>query len=417
MSEKEEHVSELQEHAANLQEHVPASDVEAYEPPPVRAVHALRRHARGYGSMPERVIVMALVFGLAGGGIGSYLFIRFFASYVPVAKRQLVVEESSAVINVASKVSPAVVSITSQGVTQGFMGTTEQVEGAGTGMIINSDGLILTNRHVVDDTSATYTVVTSNGKSYPATVVARDSENDIAFVKISASGLPTVSLGDSAAVQVGQQVIAIGNALGQFQNTVTDGIISGLSRGVTAGDDSGDSTSSETLSNMFQTDAAINPGNSGGPLVNLYGQVIGMDTAVAGQGSQNIGFAIPINDIKTLIPGVESTGKITRPYLGVEYIPIDPSVAAANNLPVTSGAWIESSDGTSPGVVAGSPADNAGIKTGDIITKVGSDTIDASHSLQSIIAQYKPGDKVTVTINRNGTTMTLSVTLGTAPSD
>ncbi len=394
----------------------PIEETPAFQPPPVRAARALRRGARHF-ALPERVAIVALAFGLVGGAIGSYGFIRFFATSVPVAKRQLIVDESSAVINVASKVSPAVVSITSQGVTQGFMGTTQQTEGAGTGMLINSDGLILTNRHVVDDTTATYTVVTSNGKSYPATVVARDSENDIAFVKIAASGLPTVSLGDSSTVQVGQQVIAIGNALGQFQNTVTNGIISGLSRGVTAGDSSGVTDSSEQLSNLFQTDAAINPGNSGGPLVNLDGQVIGMDTAVAGQGSQNIGFAIPINDIRPLIPGVENDGKITRPYLGVEYIPIEPSVAAANNLPVTSGAWIESSDGTTAPVIAGSPADQAGIQNGDIITKVGSKSIDASHSLQSLIANYKPGDSVILTVNRGGKTMTVNVKLGTAPSN
>jgi len=228
--------------------------------------------------------------------------------------------------------------------------------------------------------------------------------------------LPTVELADSGSVTVGQQVVAIGNALGQFQNTVTEGIISGLSRGVTAGDDSGATGSSEQLQNLFQTDAAINPGNSGGPLVNLDGQVIGIDTAVAGQGSQNIGFAIPINDAKPLIASVKSTGKITRAYLGVRYVALDQQAAQANNLPVSDGAWVQAADDQNPGVLPGSPADKGGVKEGDIITKVNGDTIDSTHSLQSLIGKYKPGDKVTLTVNRGGKTMTLGVTRQEAPA-
>jgi serine protease Do len=335
-----------------------------------------------------------------------------------------VVQENSAVIDVAKQVSPAVVSITSKGVSQGFFGMPQQIQAAGTGMIVRSDGLILTNRHVVNDSNASYTVVLSNGKSYPAKVVSKDSINDIAFVQIQAGGLPTVKLGDSGAVQVGQQVIAVGNALGQFQNTVTSGIISGLSRGVTAGDSGGGGgnpfggqgqTSSENLQNMFQTDAAINPGNSGGPLVNLDGQVIGMNTAVAGEGSQNIGFAIPINDAKSLIASVESTGKISRAYLGVQYVMLDPQTATANNLSVNNGAWVQG-DGQSSALQSGSPAEKGGVKDGDIITKVGGTTLDSTHSLQTVVSKYKPGDKVTLTLNRNGKTQTLSVTLGSAPS-
>jgi serine protease Do len=286
-------------------------------------------------------------------------------------------------------------------------------------MIINSDGLILTNRHVVDDTTASYTVVLSNGKSYPAKVLSLDANNDLAFVKITASGLPTVSLGDSSAVQVGQQVVAIGNALGQFQNTVTQGIISGLSREVAAGDSSGGTTSSsssENLQDLFQTDAAINPGNSGGPLVNLAGQVIGIDTAIAGQGAQNIGFAIPINDAEALIPSVESTGTIQTAYLGVRYVTLDPTTASANNLAVSEGAWVQAADSTDPGVVSGSPADKAGIKEGDVITKVGNANVNESTSLQSLIETHKPNTNVQLTINRAGQTMTVTVTLAQTPS-
>jgi serine protease Do len=387
-----------------------------YEAPPVVAMKALGREAKQL-RLPRNIAIVALIFGLLGGIFGSYAYVRYFAQYIPADKKQLVVQESSATVNVANRVSPAVVSITSQAVTQGFFGTQQQTNGAGTGMIVSSDGLILTNRHVVSDTSATYTVVTSTGKSYPATVVSRDSENDIAFVRISASGLPTVSLGDSSSVQVGDAVIAIGNALGQFQNTVTTGVISGKSRGVTAGDGSGLTNSSEQLENLFQTDAAINPGNSGGPLVNLDGQVIGMNTAIAGQGSQNIGFAIPINSVKPLIQSVESKGKIVRAYLGVEYVSLDPQTASANNLPVSNGAWVQSGDPSTPSVISGSPADKAGIKDGDIITSVNGKAVDQNNSLQSLVSNFKPNQQVTLGVNRNGTQMSIKVTLGEAPGE
>jgi S1-C subfamily serine protease len=370
----------------------------------------------------KRLIVWSLILGLVGGGAGSYLFIRFFASSVPVSKQQLIVQESSAIVNVAKNVSPSVVSITTQTVVAGqsifglSTGDSTTQEGAGTGMILTSDGLILTNNHVIAG-GGTITVITSDGKQYKGTVVAANSTQDYAFVRISASGLTPVQLGDSSAVQVGTSVVAIGNALGQFSNTVTSGIISGKGRPVTASDSGGsdDSTSSaENLQDLFQTDAAINPGNSGGPLVNLAGQVIGMDTAVAGD-AQNIGFAIPIDEVKTAIASVKSTGTIQRPYLGVHYEPITPDVVASQNLSVSAGALIIG-DGQNAAVVAGSPADKAGLKANDIITKVGGQTIDSNHSLTSVIANYKPGDKVTLTIIRGGKTQTVSVTLGTVPS-
>jgi len=216
-------------------------------------------------------------------------------------------------------------------------------------------------------------------------------------------------------------VVAIGNALGQFQNSVTQGIISGLSREVEAGDSSsgGLSTSTsgdESLQDLFQTDAAINPGNSGGPLVNLAGQVVGIDTAIAGQGSQNIGFAIPINDAKALVSSVENTGTIQTAYLGVRYVALDPTTAQANNLSVSQGAWVQAADSSDPGVVSGSPADKAGIKDGDVITKVGGANVNETSSLQSLVEAHKPGDKVAFTINRGGKSMTIEVTLGQTPA-
>lgn len=407
--------TEVHHHHDHEHDHEHVTAYEPMQPAPFVAMNGLTRKAAGM-RLPQQVAVLALVFGLIGGAVGSLAVIKYGSQFIPVDRKQVVVQESSAVIGVAKQVSPAVVSITSKSVSQGFFGSPQEEEGAGTGMIVSSDGLILTNRHVVDDPSANYTVVLSNGKSYPAKIVSRDTVNDLAFVRISASGLPTVTLGDSGSVQVGQRVVAIGNALGQFQNTVTDGIISGLSRGVTAGDSSGMTGSSEQLQNLFQTDAAINPGNSGGPLVNLDGQVVGINTAVAGQGSQNIGFAIPINDAKPLIASVKNSGKIVRAYLGVRYVALDQQTAQANNLPVSDGAWVQAADDQNPGVLPGSPADKAGVKDGDIITKVNNNKIDSTHSLQSLVGKYKPGDKVTLTVNRGGKTQTISVTLEEAPA-
>jgi serine protease Do len=273
----------------------------------------------------------------------------------------------------------------------------------------------MTNKHVVADTAATYTVVTADGKQLTgAKVVARDPINDVAFIRVTASGLPAAAIGDSSAVKVGQRVVAIGNALGQFQNSVTSGIISGLGRPVVAGDSS-TGTATESLSNLFQTDAAINPGNSGGPLLNLDGQVIGINTAVAGQNAQNIGFAIPINDVKAQIDSVKSQGKIVRPYLGVRYVQLTKAVATANNLKVSDGAWLKG-DAQNPAVIPNGPAAKAGLKDGDIITKVGNDTITPTNSLQALVGKHKVGEKVTLTIIRDGNQQTIDVTLEEAPA-
>jgi serine protease Do len=253
------------------------------------------------------------------------------------------------------------------------------------------------------------------------TVIGRTNDNDsldAAFLKINdAKGhtLTPAAIGDSSSVQVGDDVVAIGNALGQFQNTVTSGIISGFGRSVQASDGSGTSAA-ENLDNLFQTDAAINEGNSGGPLVNLNGQVIGMNTAVAGN-AQNIGFAIPINDLKGLIEQVARSGSFSRPYLGVRYVPLSADIAAQYDLTVQKGAFVyPSSDANSPSVLSGSPADKAGVKERDIITAVDGQQIDQSHSLTSMLSPHKPGDKVRLTIIRGGKTITLDVELGALPS-
>ena len=297
--------------------------------------------------------------------------------------------------------------------TQCNTGKTQLQEvGGGSGFIISSDGLILTNKHVVSDTGASYSVLTNDGKTYNAKVLARDPNQDLAVLKIDATGLPTVSLGESNGLQLGQTAIAIGNALGQFSNTVSVGVVSGLARTVTAA--APDTGAQETISGVIQTDAAINPGNSGGPLLNLQGQVIGIDTAIA-SGAENIGFAIPIDQAKHDISSVESTGQIQAPFLGVRYTPVTPTFAQQQNLPITYGALVRG-DSTGPAVEPGSPAAAAGIQAEDIIEKVDGQTIDSTHDLATIINQYNVGDVVTLTINRGGKEMTLNVTLAKRPA-
>lgn len=320
---------------------------------------------------------------------------------------KLVLEESSAIIDSTKKVSPAVVSIISTQNVTNFFGQVTQQQGAGTGLIITNDGYIVTNKHVASDTGANYTVFTSDGKKYDAKVASQDPLNDLAIMKIDAKGLPVVDLGDSDQLQVGQWVIAIGNALGQLQNTVTVGVISARERQLTAGG-YGDQT--ENLENLIQTDAAINSGNSGGPLVNLAGQVVGINTAVASN-AQNIGFAIPVNSIKTAISSFQKNGKIVRPLLGLSYVSITPDISQAENLPLDYGALIKSS-GNQPAVISGDPADQAGLQEGDIITAINGQRIDQSHPLGSTIQQFSPGDKIEITYLRNNKEQKTNVTLG-----
>lgn len=287
----------------------------------------------------------------------------------------------------------------------------EQVAG-GSGFIISSNGLILTNKHVVANKNASYSVLMNNGKTYTAKVLARDPNQDLAVVKINATGLPTVTLGDSNGLQLGQTAIAIGNALGEYSNTVSAGVVSGLERTVTAS--SPDTGAVETIQGVIQTDAAINPGNSGGPLVDLRGDVIGIDTAVASN-AQNIGFAIPINQAKSIINSIESTGKIQAPFLGVRYEMVTSQLATQKKLPIAYGALI-TGDAKNPAVVSGSPAAKAGIKAGDIIVSVNGVKLNNGNSLGNLIDQHSAGDKVTLVINRGGKQLTMQVTLGTWPS-
>ena len=282
--------------------------------------------------------------------------------------------------------------------------------GAGSGFFVSSDGLIMTNKHVVASTSAKFTVVTASGKRYDATDLALDPLSDLAIIKIPISGATYLKLADSSKIQIGQKVIAIGNSLGEYSNTVTTGIVSGIGRTITAGG----AGTSETLEGVIQTDAAINPGNSGGPLLNEYGDVIGVNTAMAQQG-QSVGFAISSNDASKALQSYKKYGRIVRAYLGIRYVLINAQIQQQNNLSVDRGAWIITGldDFGSPvsGVAPGSAADKAGLKDGDIVTAVNSIKIDDNHSLAGLIRQYNPGDTVTLDVVRDKQNIKIKVVL------
>ncbi|MFM7088642.1 MAG: S1C family serine protease [Candidatus Paceibacterota bacterium] len=287
-------------------------------------------------------------------------------------------------------------------------GTEKKEVGGGSGFFVSSDGLLVTNRHVVNSDNVEYTVYTNDGKKYNAKVVARDQVYDIALMKVTGSGFPFLTLGDSDTLEVGQTVVAIGNALAEFKNSVSVGVISGLSRSITAGDASG---KTELLDKVIQTDAAINPGNSGGPLLNLAGQVVGVNVAVA-QGGENIGFALPINMVKSAIDSVKATGRIVRPYLGIRYVTVTPEIKTKNNLARDYGALVKA--GSAPGdlaVLPGSPAEKAGILEGDLILEIDGKKIDADTSLASVIRGKRIGDTVRVTLLREGLERNLSLRL------
>ena len=351
------------------------------------------------------IIFIAFTSGMLGAGlILQTNDVPNITSNPAVDGNELSTGSEKSVSKIVESVGPSVVSIVVESQANTIFGTVMQ-SGAGTGVIISGDGYILTNNHVVGN-SKSATVMLDDGTVYEnVEVVGSDPLNDIAFMKIKdAKDLPTVTLGDSSTVRVGQQVVAIGNALGQYQNTVTTGILSGVGRPVTAGSESG--SQQENLVDLLQTDAAINSGNSGGPLVNMAGQVIGINTAIVAD-ANNIGFSIPINSTKGLIEGLLKTGEVKRAFLGVNFINITPSVAKELKLSVTEGAYVFGDNAVSPN----SPAAKAGIEKGDIITKINDNQIGRSQGLSTIIGMYRPNTKVTITILRDGKTITKDVTL------
>ncbi len=289
-------------------------------------------------------------------------------------------------------------------------GTEKKEVGGGTGVIVSPDGIILTNKHVVSFEDAEYAVYTSDGKKYIAKVLAKDPAQDLAILKIEKkedqpNGFPFAQLGDSDNIQLGQTVIAIGNALSEFRNTISVGVVSGLGRRIVA---SGEGME-EVLEDVIQTDAAINKGNSGGPLLNLKGEVIGINTAMVEQ-AQSIGFAIPINRAKRDIEQIKTIGKISYPFLGVQYVLIDEEIKKEYDLSVDEGALLVSSE-TGPAIVKNSAAEKAGLKEGDVIIEVNGEKIAENNSLAKVIGKYNPGDKVVIKYIREGKEYTTEAVL------
>ncbi len=386
------------------------------------------------------VFLIILVSTILGGLFGSYLIVNNLNNLPWVGvnnfensiKQQLVRQEEISVTDVVKRVSPSVVSIeiqkdVSKNVSVDPFGdffgnwpffnqqpespkTTEpdfQKVGGGTGFIISSDGLIMTNRHVIEDATAKYKVILNDGRRFDAEIVGTDLFNDIGVLKIAASDLPMVEFGDSDQLVIGQSVVAIGNALAEFSNTVTVGVVSGIGRSIVAGTGG----SSEKLANVIQTDAAINPGNSGGPLLNLSGQVIGINTAISSQG-QLIGFAIPINSVRQIIDSVKKTGEIIRPYLGVRYTMLDEDKAEKLKLDITEGALlVPGNTTTDTAVLPDSPASKAGLQANDVITEVNGKKLSKDYDLAQAISQFQPNDKINLKVWTKGQLRDVAVTL------
>lgn len=413
--------------------------------------------------LPKGTVVSLIIISIVGGFIGGSITTRVMSPTITVTNEDgpsaviqpvemKLVEEKSETIDAIEKVSPSVVSIVlsqqlqtmrSQGsgpfdlffqddpFFNQFFGQQFQQQpqpgpqapapdeepifqkiGGGSGFIISEDGLILTNRHVVSRDDVEYTVILNDGSEYPAQVVSRDFFNDIAVIKLvpeEGENLPKlkpVSFGDSGSLRVGQTVIAIGNALAEFENSATKGIVSAKGRQIIASDGTG---RGESLMGLIQTDAAINPGNSGGPLINLAGEVIGVNTAIA-QGATGIGFAIPIDDVKPVVESVKEYGRIVRPILGVMFTMLTPELAEELELNVEEGALLRG-DGHNFAVLPGKPAEKAGLLEKDVIVEVNGIKLTLDHPLQREIMKHKPGDKLIIKFLRNGEEQEVEVIL------
>lgn len=393
--------------------------------------------------------IFGAVFGFMAGAFSDRLPLEKISRIFKETKEEeikqesirQIIQEDSAVIDVVEKNSPAVVSITiSKDISIqrsqlydpfgwyelfgqdmesfGDDGSQDDEEsnktkvGSGSGFIITKDGMIVTNKHVVSDQSAEYTVITSDGKEHLAKILAMDPINDIAIIKIEGQDYQTLNLGDSDTLRIGQTVLAIGNSLGEFSNTVSKGIVSGLGRSVTA---SGGGGQSEKLSNIIQTDAAINPGNSGGPLLDMSGEVIGVNVAMA-QGAQSIAFSIPANQIKKVIEQVQKTGKIIYPYLGVRYVPMDSQIKKKMNVSFDYGVLVVRGETVADfAVIPGSPADKAGITENDVILEINGTKIDEKNGLGDLVAKNNVGDTVVLKVWHKGDIKEISVVLVERP--
>jgi serine protease Do len=376
--------------------------------------NAAPRERRSLGVVP--VVTIALVTAIVSGSLSAAAVANLLrpgsggvvTEPTGSSVSQVHIDESSAVITAVARVMPAVVVIQSRS-NGGVLGG---ANGTGSGFIFDSNGWILTNKHVVAGADQ-ITVQLNDSRVFSGRVYGIDTLTDLAIVKIDATGLPAAQLGSSEDLQLGQLAIAIGNPLGNFENTVTTGVVSGLGRQIQAGDATG--ASSEQLNNLIQTDAAINPGNSGGPLINSAGQVIGINTAV-NENAQGIGFAIPISVARPIAQLALAGKPIARPWIGVYYKLVDKQVAKDLGLSVDHGVLINPPASGAPAVFAGSPADKAGLAEGDVIVAVDGQVIDAEHDLSTRILPHVPGDTLTLSVVRSGRTLQIKVTLGTLPS-
>jgi serine protease Do len=382
------------------------SGASTQQPPP--------RERRTLGVVP--VVTIALVTAIVSGSLSAAAVANLLrpgasgqtSEPTGSSVSQVHIDESSAVITAVAHVMPAVVVIESRS-NGGVLGG---ANGTGSGFIFDPNGWILTNKHVVQGADE-ISVKLNDSRVFTGRVYGIDTLTDLAIVKIDATGLPAATLGSSDELELGQLAIAIGNPLGNFENTVTTGVVSGLGRQIQAGDANG--TTSEQLNNLIQTDAAINPGNSGGPLINSAGQVIGINTAV-NQDAQGIGFAIPINVARPIAQLALAGKPIARPWIGVYYKLVDAQVAKDLGLSVDHGVLIDKPVSGAPAVFAGSPADKAGLVEGDVVVAVDGEAVDADHDLSTRILPHVPGDTVTLSVVRDGRTLEIEVTLGTLPA-
>ncbi len=385
----------------------------AAPPPPPRQPASAAGSAAAPGLSAGRVVGIALVTAIVSGSLSAAAVANLMQPVgdggpLPLGTNTTSVhlDESSAVINAVARVMPAVVTIQSRSASGGANGT-------GSGVIFDSAGWILTNKHVVNGADS-LTVILNDTREFAARIIGIDTLTDLAIIKVNATDLPAAALGVSADLQIGQLAIAIGNPLGTFENTVTTGVISGLGRHILAGDPL--QAGSEPLNNLIQTDAAINPGNSGGPLVNSLGQVIGINTAVS-QEAQGIGFAIPIDIARPIMEAALDGRPIARPWIGVYYLKVTAQLADDRNLGVDHGALIDATSDGRAGVFPGSPAADAGLREGDVITAINGVLLDARHDLATVVLPNEPGDVVTLQVWRDGESIEVEVTLGTLPAE
>ena len=319
------------------------------------------------------------------------------------------VVEENAVTAAVQEVSPAVVTITPRGRDGAFV-----FESVGSGVIYDPDGWVVTNRHVVCNAES-LAVQLADGARYAGTVIGLDTLTDLAIVKIDGKDLPAVDLGNSGTLQVGQHAIAIGSPLGTFTNSVTAGVVSALGRSIDVDDRCGE-TGVESLRNLIQTDAAINPGNSGGALVDAGGTLIGINTAIAGD-AQGIGFAIPVNLARPIMLQAIEGEALSRPWMGIYFTALTPVLQEQRGLVLGYGALVEEpADLVASAVFPGSPAEQAGLRNGDIITHVDAVRVDGDHPLDEILTQYRPRETVNLRVLRGDELLDLSLTLGDRPA-